>query len=148
MPREPRYLLRFDDLCPTMNWPLWEQIEHILVAQDVRPIVAVIPDNRDPKLVVDQFRADFWKRVRLWQARGWTVALHGYQHVYVNRNPGMLGIAPQSEFAGLPWQEQEAKLRQGLRSLKRRGSLPMPGLLHHTRLIKPQCVYLQPTGYR
>lgn len=121
MPKEPRYLIRFDDLCPTMNWTLWEQIEHILVAQDIRPIVAVIPDNRDPKLIVDKFREDFWERVRLWQAREWTVALHGYQHVYVNRNPGMLGITPQSEFAGLSWQEQEAKLRAGLAVFEAQG---------------------------
>ena len=45
-----RYLLRFDDLCPTMNWGMWDRIEELLVKASIRPIVAVIPDNRDPKM--------------------------------------------------------------------------------------------------
>lgn len=114
-------LLRFDDICPTMNWQVWEEIERVLVRQEIRPIVAVVPDNRDPRLVVAQARPDFWDRVRQWQSWGWTVALHGYQHVYVNRNPGLVGITPQSEFAGLPRAEQEAKLRAGLSVFKDQG---------------------------
>ena len=108
------YLLRFDDICPTMNWTVWEAIEALLVQRGIKPILAVIPDNRDPKLVKDPPRADFWDRVRGWQARGWTIALHGYQHVYVNKNPGMMRLTKQSEFAGLSFEEQEAKLRSGL----------------------------------
>jgi hypothetical protein len=45
---------------------------------------------------------------------GWTIALHGYQHVYVNKNPGMLRLTPQSEFAGLSHREQEDKLKKAL----------------------------------
>ena len=48
------------------------------------------------------------------QAKGYTIALHGYQHVYVNQNPGLLKLNPQSEFAGLPRAEQKAKLRKAL----------------------------------
>ena len=109
-----RYLLRFDDICPTMNWAMWEAIEARLASLGVRPILAVVPDNRDPKLAVDPPRADFWDQVRRWQGQGWCIALHGYQHHYVNREAGMLGLNPQSEFAGLPREEQEAKLRKGL----------------------------------
>lgn len=109
-----RYLLRFDDICPTMNWAVWEAIEAHLVRCGVKPILAVVPDNRDPRLMVDPPRADFWIRVRRWQALGYTIALHGYQHRYVNRNAGILGLARQSEFAGLPRSEQEAKLRSAL----------------------------------
>ena len=109
-----RYLLRFDDICPTMNWAAWEAIEAHLVRCGVKPILAVVPDNRDPKLMVDPPRADFWDRVRRWQAMGYTIALHGYQHRYVNREAGIMGLTPQSEFAGLPRAEQEAKLRSAL----------------------------------
>ena len=48
---DARFLLRFDDLCPTMNWAMWDAIEAHLVRMEVRPILAVVPDNRDPKLV-------------------------------------------------------------------------------------------------
>jgi hypothetical protein len=111
---DSRYLIRFDDICPTMNWAMWEAIESHLVPLGIKPILAVVPDNRDPKLMVDPPRQDFWDRVRQWQAAGYTIALHGYQHLYVNKNGGMLGLTPQSEFAGLPRAEQETKLRKAL----------------------------------
>jgi peptidoglycan/xylan/chitin deacetylase (PgdA/CDA1 family) len=109
-----RYLLRFDDLCPTMDWEAWDRIEPLLLEAGVRPILAVVPDNRDPHLIAGPERPDFWSRVRAWQARGWTIGLHGYQHVYVNREPGILGLNARSEFAGLPFGEQLEKLRNGL----------------------------------
>ena len=76
-----RYLVRFDDICPTMNWAAWSRIETVLDRHGVAPILAVVPDNRDPKLMVDNSRADFWARVRGWQTKGWTIALHGFQHL-------------------------------------------------------------------
>jgi predicted deacetylase len=119
-----RYLLRFDDICPTMNWEVWDSIERNLVQHDVRPILAVIPDNRDPKLMHGPALPDFWERVRGWQARGYTIGLHGYQHVYVNQNPGMVGLTKQSEFAGLSRAEQEAKLEKAFAIFKEQGVRP------------------------
>ncbi|MGA8259743.1 MAG: DUF2334 domain-containing protein [Arenicellales bacterium] len=109
-----RYLLRFDDVCPTMNWRVWERIEPTLVENGIKPILAVVPDNQDPKLMVDAPRADFWARVRAWQAAGWCIALHGYQHRYVTREPGLIGLNTFSEFAGLPETEQRDKLVRAL----------------------------------
>ena len=116
-----QYLVRFDDICPTMNWSAWETIEAHLQRHAVKPILAVVPDNQDPKLMVDPPRENFWDRVRQWQAQGYTIALHGYQHRYVNRNPGLMRLTPQSEFAGLPAAEQEAKLRAALAIFAREG---------------------------
>ncbi len=111
---DPRYILRFDDICPSMNWDVWEALEAQMIHHQVRPILAVVPENRDPKLIVGPSRPDFWDRVRGWQSRGWTIALHGYQHVYVNQNPGLMGLTHQSEFAGLTREVQAQKLRSGL----------------------------------
>src|SRR5579863_9070115 len=55
------YLLRFDDLCPTMNWAVWQQIETALIEANVRPILAVVPDNKDPELSVGPERERFWE---------------------------------------------------------------------------------------
>ncbi len=109
-----QYLIRFDDICPTMNWAVWDAIETILIEHDIRPILAVIPDNCDPTLQIEPPRADFWERVRGWQEKGYAIALHGYQHSYVNDNPGLMRLTYKSEFAGLPRHEQETKLRKGL----------------------------------
>lgn len=119
--RGARYLLRFDDLCPTMNWSKWDAIEPLLVAHGIRPILGVIPDNCDKKLMVAPAAPDFWDRVRGWQARGWSIGLHGYQHTYVNAEPGILRLNKQSEFAGLSYDEQYEKLRLGLAIFSREG---------------------------
>jgi predicted deacetylase len=116
-----QFLLRFDDICPTMNWSIWAEIEALLLQYKIRPILAVVPDNQDPKLMASPPVLDFWDRVRDWQACGWTIAMHGYQHVYVNGNRGLIGVTPQSEFAGLPRIVQNEKLLRGLDIFAREG---------------------------
>lgn len=119
-----KLILRFDDICPTMNWPVWEQIEHALLDADVKPILAVIPDNRDPSFHICPTRRDFWERVRLWHALGWTIGVHGYQHSYVTGCPGLVGINRASEFAGLRFAEQEHKIRIALKIFGCEGLAP------------------------
>lgn len=109
------YLLRFDDICPTMNWQIWSKIESILIEKNIRPILAVVPDIRDPELMVSPPAADFWDRVRKWQSWGWTIGLHGYQHLYVNDDPGIMGITKHSEFTKVSREEQHDKLTSGLK---------------------------------
>jgi predicted deacetylase len=117
----PQYLLRFDDICPTMNWTLWREIEAILIERGLKPILAVVPDNQDPTLQVDSPTEDFWDRARVWQSLGWTIALHGFQHRYVSRNAGLVATRKKSEFAGLPEAEQREKLRRGMEIFDREG---------------------------
>ena len=109
-----RYLVRFDDICPGMNWRTWREIEKILVDADVRPLLAVVPANQDATLDVGPCEPRFWDFVRQWQARGWTIGLHGYQHRYVTREAGLIGINARSEFAGLPAVEQADKLHRAV----------------------------------
>ena len=119
-----QYLLRFDDICPTMNWRLWAEIETVLDQGRFKPLLAVVPDNRDPGLEVDSPAGDFWDRVRAWQDRGWTIALHGFQHRYVTRNAGMVAVRKKSEFAGLQADVQREKLRRGLEIFERERITP------------------------
>lgn len=119
--KRARYLLRFDDICPTMNWTMWSEIEASLIERDLKPILAVVPDNQDPVLKVEPAVQDFWSRVRGWQARGWTIALHGYRHQYVTVHRGIVTVKNKSEFAGIPAAEQEEKLRRGMDIFKRNG---------------------------
>jgi len=73
-----------------------------------------VPDNQDPALVVEDADPAFWDRVRLWQADGWAIGLHGYQHRYVTQDRGLVGLRAKSEFAGLTAQAQAAKLDASL----------------------------------
>ena len=104
-----------------MNWSLWGQIEKILIERGLTPILAIVPDNRDPALQVDSPAADFWDRARAWQNRGWPIAMHGFQHLYVSRNSGVAAIRKKSEFAGLPPTKQREKLRSGMQIFKDQG---------------------------
>lgn len=115
------YLLRFDDLCPTMNWAMWREVEAIVRDAGIRPIIAVIPDNRDPSFRFETPDPGFWDRVRTWQADGWTIGLHGYQHLYVSDGRGVCGTDPRSEFAGVSRGEQERKLRAAIGVFEQNG---------------------------
>lgn len=117
----PAYLVRFDDICPTMAWSVWDRVEALLVEAGVRPILAVVPDNQDPELMVEAAAPNFWARVRGWQARGWSIGLHGYQHRYVTRTPGLVGLNDYSELAGLSAAEQREKLARGLDHFRAEG---------------------------
>jgi peptidoglycan/xylan/chitin deacetylase (PgdA/CDA1 family) len=107
-----------------MQWEVWDQVEKILAEAAVKPICAVVPDNKDPKLQVAQPDPKFWDRVRCWQSQGWTIGLHGYEHRYVTQNSGIIGFNKFSEFAGLPLEEQEKKLRMGMEIFQREGVSP------------------------
>jgi len=120
----PLYLLRFDDICPTMNWRIWAHVEQILVERGIRPLLAVVPDNRDECLRVEPVHPDFWAMVRRWRDWGWTIGMHGYQHTYISRDAGILGLKPASEFAGVPAAEQHRRLAAGLHIFRENGIEP------------------------
>ena len=106
-----RYVIRLDDACPTMRREGWKGIERVLDNYRIRPIVAVVPDNQDRDLMVDVPDPDFWGRVRSWQAKGWSIAMHGHSH-RLNETAArqILPIHRKSEFSGLPFFEQAEKL--------------------------------------
>jgi predicted deacetylase len=107
-----------------MNWDIWSKIEAVLVEHAISPLLAVVPDNQDKKLVLVPARADFWDKVREWQSRGWSIGLHGYQHLYVTRDAGIIGIQRRSEFAALSAQAQADKLQRGIEILRRESIEP------------------------
>jgi predicted deacetylase len=108
-----RYLIRLDDACDTMDRRRWERVERVLDAHGVKPIVAVIPDNRDSALMLEARDAAFWTRVRGWVSKDWTVAMHGCTHLMhaIRRQQLLLPFYPRSEFAGLPLEAQGARIR-------------------------------------
>ena len=116
-----QYLIRFDDICPTMDWRKWEPVEQALIAAGVKPLLSVVPDNCDPELQAAPANPQFWQKVREWQALGWSIGLHGFQHRYVSQSAGILGRHGYSEFAGLPESVQLEKLERGLQIFEREG---------------------------
>lgn len=103
-----RYIIRLDDACDTQDSEKWNRIEQVLDRHNIKPIVAVIPNNQDLSLNYSVKDANFWNRVALWQAKGWTIALHGYRHLYhkVDRKRLLIPFHDRSEFAGLEYSTQ------------------------------------------
>jgi predicted deacetylase len=121
---EARYLIRFDDICPTMHWGIWQNVERILDDCQVKPILAVVPDNKDPNLQVYPPRPDFWEWLHKKYVQGWTIGIHGYQHLYETEDAGLLGIHSRSEFAGLPRERQREKIAKALEIFEHHGIRP------------------------
>lgn len=115
-----KYLIRLDDACPTMCASKWQRIEEILDRYYLRPMVGIIPNNKDPMQQIDSADYAFWDKVKDWEKKGWAIALHGYDHCFIS-NGGMNGLNPlwkRSEFAGVSFEQQKEKIRKGVAILK------------------------------
>lgn len=121
-----KYLIRLDDACPTMDGIKWQRMFDILDRYGVRPMVGIIPHNEDVQQQIDTADSEFWNKAKLWQQKGYAIALHGYNHCYIS-NKGLEGLNPlwsRSEFAGVPLEVQRQKIRDGYEILKRHGITP------------------------
>lgn len=115
-----KYLIRLDDACPYMDRAKWLRMEDILDKYGVKPLVGIIPANADPKTMIDPEDNNFWVKAHSWEKKGWSIALHGYDHVCIS-DGGMKGLNPfwkRSEFAELPLEQQREKIRKGYAVLK------------------------------
>jgi len=111
-----KYLFRLDDASPFLNLKKWQAIEDIFQKYDIKPIVAVIPDNKDPTLVHQEENINFWRMVQDWKVKGWNIAMHGYQHLFhaVSRNQSIIPYYNRSEFSGLSLKNQKIKIKKSL----------------------------------
>jgi len=124
IPAPAQYLLRCDDLCPTMSAERWRRIESLIEEFQLQPILAVIPDNRDPELEPSPPDSNFFERMRMLEAAGAIIGLHGYRHLCESGGRSLIGFARTSEFAGVPAQTQRMWIHEGLRILRGHGLNP------------------------
>ena len=122
--RPAQYLLRIDDLSPTMDHRRWSGIRELIRSFGIRPILAVIPDNQDYVLSRSAPNPEFWEEMRDLENKGATIAMHGYRHECILHCFGVLPIHRYSEFAGLPLEEQCIQIRAGLALLRGYGLSP------------------------
>lgn len=116
-----KILLRFDDICPTMNWEQWDNAMAILDKAGAKALFGVIPDCQDPDLMIDYPRADFWEYIKDLQEKGHTIAMHGLHHVFDSSIRGLVNKSAKSEFAGHPYEVQYEKIRRGKEILLSKG---------------------------
>jgi hypothetical protein len=122
-----KYLFRLDDISWDMDLEKFNKVETIFKKYNVRPLIGVIPNNKDKSLksfskdlIINQ--NDFWNKILILQNQfDWAIALHGYDHVYTTKNSGILGINKRSEFAGLSEEIQHKKISMGKDILEKNG---------------------------
>ena len=113
--------IRMDDITPDMDWGKFNRFKELLDAHGIKPLIGVVPDSRDEKLAIDDPHQDFWCMVKDLQDKGWTIAMHGLNHLYTTKASGIFPIGGKSEFAGLPFEKQDEMIREGKRILQEKG---------------------------
>ena len=112
-----KILIRFDDICPAMDWTQWMRAEALLNKYGIKPLIGIVPDCRDSDLIIGNERNDYWEYIRELQRKGYTIALHGFNHVYQTESRGIVGGSKHSEFAGLSCDLQYKMIEQGKKIL-------------------------------
>lgn len=102
--KKSSYLLRIDDVCPTMSLETFQRIQEACDSVGIKPLIGIIPDNQDAKLQTNLAWDGFWPYMKSLVKKDWRIAQHGYRHIYNER---------KSEFAGLPYDEQLEKIQLG-----------------------------------
>ncbi len=122
-----RYLFRLDDITPTMDWGRFRALISLFRNHNVKPLLGIVPDNRDPTLDREPPNPRFWdEMLTLQNEDAVDFAQHGYQHT-VSLRPGAallgpeVGIKEMSEFAGDPLEHQHARIARGKKILSEHG---------------------------
>lgn len=116
-----KILIRFDDICPTMDFVQFRRATDLLDKYNIKPLIGVIPNCADPDLQINNERGDFWDFLSSLQDKGYTIAMHGYEHIFCSPFRGIVTNRIGSEFAGLPLQQQKDKIKQGKSILQQHG---------------------------
>lgn len=116
-----RILLRIDDICPTMDFHQFQIAMELMDKYNVKPLLGVVPDCQDTDLQIEPAHSDFWEFVKGLQDKGYTIAMHGYIHVFDNHARGIVVKRWDSEFAGHPYEVQLEKIRKGKEILESHG---------------------------
>jgi len=108
--------IRLDDITPDMDWNNFNRIEKILDSAGIKPLIGVVPFNQDDNLKrADKPLTDeeFTKYLANKKTKGWTIALHGYNHLYSNKKMGIFPLNNFSEYAGKSVETQLRMLSEG-----------------------------------
>jgi len=116
-------LIRIDDIAENMNWELMDKSEKLFDKYKIKPLLGIIPENKDPELRTHPHNSEFWKRVKIWRDKGWEISMHGYTHVYSQRTKkkDYFNYGGQSEFFGLSYNSQIDRIKLGIKKFKDNG---------------------------
>jgi len=110
-----KYLFRIDDVAEEMsNWDNFEKLCKVFKKYKIKPIIAVIPDNKDPEIKGKKKKG--WIKL----IKDFTIAQHGYHHLKTGTG-GLNKLNPYGEFAGLSYKDQYDMIKKGRDILIKKG---------------------------
>tara|TARA_Y100001970_G_scaffold189806_1_gene230724 strand:- start:1845 stop:2633 length:789 start_codon:yes stop_codon:yes gene_type:complete len=114
-------LIRIDDVCENMDWELMKKLENLFDQYSIKPVLGVIPNNKDQEFLEFTRNDNFWSEVRKWQDKGWEIVQHGYTHIYDKlcvKKSDYFNYGGGSEFFGHPLDTQQSRIKKGLEKFK------------------------------
>ena len=113
-------LIRMDDITENMNWAMFDKVEVLFDRFNIKPVLGIIPSNKDTELLTYPKKEDFWSLAKRWKEKGWEISMHGFDHVYKESSDkkDYFGHGGKSEFCGLSLEEQSHKIKKGLEIFK------------------------------
>lgn len=118
-----KFFFRLDDIAPNMDWDNFNRALEIFKQNNIKPLIAVIPDTKDPKLLGYPTNYNFWSIIKELQSNGWTIAQHGYQHL-AKGDGGVLQIHKNGEFGRLDFKDQEVMISAGKKNMEAQTIIP------------------------
>lgn len=118
-----RYFFRLDDVAPNMNWDNFNSVAELFKNNDIKPLAAVIPYLKDPKLLNYSFNPNFWQHITELRNSDWIIAQHGYQHLSKGGG-GILKIHTSGEFAGFDIEDQKTMIGAGRKIMEEQNLIP------------------------
>tara|TARA_B100000886_G_scaffold61657_1_gene38188 strand:+ start:1360 stop:2115 length:756 start_codon:yes stop_codon:yes gene_type:complete len=113
-----KIIVRFDDICPNLNWEIFLIIKKELQDLGIRSVLGVIPDNKDESFLKYEYKENFFDLINDYKNFGDTIAQHGTFHKYTTTSKGILKINNRSEFAGHDFKYQYKLIKKGKQILE------------------------------
>jgi predicted deacetylase len=95
----------------------WKRFKSLIEKFQIKPILAIVPENQDSALNFAAPDPEFWQKMREMESEGATIALHGFRHNCVQRGGSLIPLHRETEFAGAPEQQQREWIRAGVEIL-------------------------------
>ena len=64
-----KYIIRLDDAAEKMDITKWNKMEKLLDKYNIKPLVGVIPNCKDPMMDIYQKDLNFWKKINMWEKK-------------------------------------------------------------------------------
>ena len=83
---------------------------------NIKPLLGVISNNKDPELLKYDKIENFWDQLRTWRSKNWEIAMHGYTHIYDSetKKKDFFNYGGKSEFFGHTFEEQFLRIKKSL----------------------------------